>query len=45
MLQKTTIRRLLAVGVMVGALAATAPATSFAANGGGDGPRPVGHTG
>jgi hypothetical protein len=40
MLQKTTIRRLLAVGVVVGALAAVAPATGFAANGGG-GPHPV----
>jgi hypothetical protein len=42
MLQKTTIRRLLAVGMMVGALAAVAPATGLAAHDGGGGPRPVG---
>jgi len=40
MLQKTTIRRLLAVGAVVGALAAIAPVTGLAANGGG-GPQPV----
>jgi hypothetical protein len=40
MLQKATIRRLLAVGGVVGALAAVAPATGLAANGGG-GPHPA----
>ncbi len=43
-LQKTTIRRLLAVGMLVGALAAVAPATGLAANGGGGGPHPVGQS-
>jgi hypothetical protein len=39
MLHTTTIRRLLAVGFVVGALAAVAPATGLAANpGGGHGP-------
>ncbi len=41
MLQKTTLRRLLAVGIVVGALGAVAPATGLAANGGGGGPHPV----
>jgi hypothetical protein len=44
MLQKTTIRRLLAVGMVAGALAAVAPATGLAANGGGGGPHPVGQS-
>jgi hypothetical protein len=44
MLQKTTIRRLLAVGMAVGALAAIAPASGLGANGGGGGPRPVGQS-
>jgi hypothetical protein len=40
-LHMTTIRRLLAVGMVVGALAAIAPATSLAADEGGHGPSPV----
>jgi hypothetical protein len=39
MLRRISARRLLAVGLMVGVLAAVAPATGLAANGGG-GPRP-----
>jgi hypothetical protein len=39
-LQKATIRRLVAVGFLVGALAAVAPATSLAGNEGGHGPSP-----
>jgi hypothetical protein len=42
MLSTTKLRRLLTVGMVVGALAAVAPATALAANGGGGGgPRPV----
>ena len=44
MLQKNTIRRLLAIGMAVGALAAVAPATGLAAEVGGGGPRPVGQS-
>jgi hypothetical protein len=44
MLRTTTIRRLLAVGLVAGALAAVAPATGLASNGGGGGPRPVGQS-
>jgi hypothetical protein len=44
MLQRTTIRRLLAAGMVVGALAAIVPATGLAANGGGGGPHPVGQS-
>jgi hypothetical protein len=40
-LHMTTIRRLLAVGMVVGALAAVAPATSLAGNDGGHGPTPT----
>ena len=40
MLHKTTIRRLIAVGFVVGALAAVAPATSLAGEVGGGGPAP-----
>ena len=44
MLRTTTIRRLLAVGLVAGALAAVGPATGLASNGGGGGPRPVGQS-
>jgi hypothetical protein len=37
-LHKTTIRRLLAISMVLGALAAVAPATSLAGNEGGHGP-------
>jgi hypothetical protein len=40
-LHKTTIRRLLTVGMLVGALAAVAPAASLAGNEGGHGPSPT----
>jgi hypothetical protein len=43
-LHMTTIRRLLAVGMVVGALAAVAPATGLAGNEGGGGPHPVGQS-
>jgi hypothetical protein len=42
MLHTTTIRRLLAVGLVAGALAAVAPATGLAVNPGGGGGHPVG---
>jgi hypothetical protein len=42
MLHTTRIRRLLAIGVMVGALAAVAPATALASYPGGGGGSPVG---
>jgi hypothetical protein len=41
-LHKTTIRRLLAVGLVAGALAAVAPANGLASNPGGGGGHPVG---
>jgi hypothetical protein len=41
MLHKTSFRRVLAVGFVVGVLAAVAPATGLAANEGGGGPVPV----
>ena len=41
MLHTTRIRRLLAVGVVIGALAAVAPATSLASYPGGGGGHPV----
>jgi hypothetical protein len=44
MLRTITIRRLLAVGMLVGALAAVAPATGLAGNEGGGGPHPVGQS-
>jgi hypothetical protein len=40
-LHMTTIRRLLAVGMVVGALAAVAPSTGLAADEGGHGPSAV----
>jgi hypothetical protein len=40
-LHMTTMRRLLAVGFVVGALAAIAPATGLAGEAGGGGPRPA----
>ena len=41
MLHKTLIRRLLAISMVVGALAAVAPATGLAGNEGGHGPTPT----
>jgi hypothetical protein len=43
MLRKTSMRRLVAVGLLAGALAASAPAAALAANAGG-GPHPVGQS-
>jgi hypothetical protein len=40
-LHKTTFRRVLALGLVLGVLAAVAPATSLAGNEGGHGPSPT----